>query len=243
MLLIAILVVVKINKIYKMAFKVLIVEDEEGIQSFLQMGLQDEGFSVSICPDLSTAKEQLQSANFDIMLLDWMLPDGEGIELIEMLRSKQIELPIIMLTAKDTVNDIVTGLKKGANDYLKKPFNFEELLQRIHVQLRDKQYPKVLENGPLKVLYEEREVFIGNQSIDLTVLEFELICALMLQTGKVCSRDQLISKVWQTDKAYKSASLLDVYISALRKKISLQGKNGQHFIQNVRGIGYKMEQL
>lgn len=226
-----------------MAFKVLIVEDEEGIQSFLQMGLRDEGFRVRICSDISTARQLLESANFDIMLLDWMLPDGEGIELIEMVRNGHIDLPIIMLTAKDTVTDIVTGLKKGANDYLKKPFNFEELLQRIHVQLRDKQYPKVLENGPLKLLHDERKVFIASQAIDLTVLEFELICALMLQTGKVCTRDDLILKVWKTDKAYKSAGLLDVYISALRKKISLQGKNGQHIIQNVRGIGYKMVQL
>lgn len=218
--------------------RILIVEDETGILNFLRDGLQEEGFAVD---GTTSGKEGLQLAlqqDYDLILLDWMLPGMSGIELCRQLRKDNTTVPVIFLTAKDTVDETVFGLESGANDYIKKPFSFTELLARIRVQLRQKgEDTVVLSCRDIVIDLNSHSVTKDSKLIALTQKEFALLEFLIRNKGKVCSRTKIIEHVW--DLHFDAdTSVIDVYINFLRKKL-FNGQEG--FINTIRGAGYIMK--
>jgi two-component system, OmpR family, copper resistance phosphate regulon response regulator CusR len=220
--------------------RILLVEDETGIAGFLKEGLEEEGFSVDVA---NNGKQGLDMAlaninEYDIFLLDWMLPGMSGIEICRGIRKENKTVPIIFLTAKDTVDDTVFGLEMGANDYLKKPFAFEELLARIRVLLRNKTGEQtIFEAGDIVLNTEVHLVTKNSQAVDLTQKEFALLEYLLRNKGKVCRRTRIIEKIWDIHFD-KDTSVIDVFINALRKKLDQSGK--ESFIQTIRGVGYRV---
>lgn len=221
--------------------RILIVEDETSIANFIRDGLTEEGFSVDVADN---GKEGLQLAldnqlEYDVILLDWMLPGLNGIEICRRIRIENKILPIIFLTAKDTVDDAVFGLEAGANDYIRKPFSFEELLARIRVLMRTKEHEGVIFKAGSIALDIERHTVTNNDSlIDLTQKEFSLLEYLLRNKGKVCRRTRIIEKVWDVHFE-RNFSVIDVYINALRKKLDAPGHPS--LITTIRGVGYKIE--
>jgi len=213
--------------------RILIVEDEIGIANFLQQGLEEEGYELTVCRTGSAGLSMALEEEFAILLLDWNLPEYSGLQICESIREKGITSPVIFLTARDTTDDIIRGLHAGANDYIKKPFNFDELLERIKVQLRGKKVLKKLSLGALEILPASRQVFVSSQEIHLTQKEFELLSYLMEQQGEVCSRTKIIEDVWDIHFDYDTG-VIDVYINALRKKLG----DAAGIIKTVRGVGY-----
>lgn len=221
--------------------KILIVEDELGIASFLKQGLEEESYEVDLADDGKTGLQQALSNEYDLLLLDWMLPGLSGIEICRQFRKENKETPIIFLTAKDTVDETILGLQSGANDYIKKPFHFEELLERIKVQLRPKASEKTLFTlGNIRLNTETYQVFKGEIEISLTQREFDLLAFLIRNKEKVCKRTTIIEKVWDIHFEYNS-SVIDVYINALRKKLMLS--ESENYIQTIRGVGYIAKEL
>lgn len=220
--------------------KILIIEDEPGILSFLEEGLREEGFEVDGTPEGTSGLQMALDNHYDLLLVDWMLPGMNGIELCHRIRQTNAQLPVIFLTAKDTVQDAVLALDTGANDYIKKPFSFEELLARIRVQLREKKETgNQLRCCSLMMDLEKHQVFLADQEIQLTQKEFALLEFLLRNSGKVCSRASIIEQVWDIHFDYDT-SVIDVYINALRKKLNIEG---QSFIRTIRGIGYMISEL
>ena len=220
--------------------RILLVEDETAIAGFLKEGLEEEGFSVDVA---NNGKQGFDMAlanisEYDIFLLDWMLPGMSGIEICRGIRKENKAVPIIFLTAKDTVDDTVFGLEMGANDYLKKPFAFEELLARIRVLLRNKTGEQtVFEAGDIVLNTDVHLVTKNGQTVDLTQKEFALLEYLLRNKGKVCRRTRIIEKIWDIHFD-KDTSVIDVFINALRKKLDHSGK--ESFIQTIRGVGYRV---
>jgi two-component system copper resistance phosphate regulon response regulator CusR len=216
--------------------QILVIEDESGITGFLKQGLEEEGYLIDIAADGQTGLDKALNGNYNLLLVDWMLPKLTGIEVCKAFRKENKETPIIFLTARDTVHDVVFGLQAGANDYLKKPFHFEELLERIRVQLRT-QTPvsDPLTLGPFVLNTETHQVFKQGDAIVLTQKEFALLEYLMRHKGKVCRREKILDSVWGVDADHDSG-VIDVYINALRKKLKIQ--RVEEFIQTIRGIGY-----
>ena len=216
--------------------RILVIEDEKGISGFLKEGLEEEGFAVDISGDGQNGLEMASTNDYDLLLLDWMLPGLSGIEVCTEFRKKNKSVPIIFLTAKDTVQDTVFGLSAGANDYIKKPFQFDELLARIRVQLRSKNGEQtVLKLGDIEMNLETHRVFRDSKEIELTPKEFSLLEFLIRNKGKVCTRTRIIEHVW--DIHFDSdTSVIDVYINFLRKKLDT-GK-GNELIHTIRGVGY-----
>jgi DNA-binding response OmpR family regulator len=216
--------------------KILIVEDEQGIVSFLKQGLEEESFEVEIAEDGKKGLELALSGKYDLLLLDWMLPGLTGIEVCVQFRKEFTETPVIFLTAKDALDETILGLQSGANDYIKKPFHFEELLERIKVQLRPiTGNNSVFVLGPIRLNTETHQVHKGNQEINLTQKEFSLLEFLIRNKGKVCRRTSIIETVWDIHFDYNT-SVIDVYINALRKKLVLS--ETENYIQTIRGVGY-----
>lgn len=221
--------------------KILVVEDQDGIAAFLEQGLTEESFNVDVAYDGNKGLELALSGDYDLLLLDWMLPGISGIEICNQFREKCKKTPIIFLTAKDTVDETVQGLQSGANDYVKKPFHFDELLERIKVQLRPKS-----ENvtkyvlGNISLNTDTHQVFKEEEEIYLTQKEFALLEFLLQNKGKVCERTNIIENVWDIHFEYNTG-VIDVYINALRKKLSLL--DDENYIQTVRGIGYIAKEL
>jgi len=218
-----------------MANKLLIVEDEKGIVQFLQQGLEEEGFLVTTANNGADGLALAQQNKFDLLLLDWMLPKMTGFELCNAYRETNKTTPIIFLTAKDTVQETIEGLKAGANDYIKKPFNFDELLERIKVQLRDKELPQQLELGNVTIDLQKHIVYVENVEVSLTQREFELLAYLVKNKGKVCTRIDIIQDVWDIHFDYDTG-VIDVFMNAIRKKLNL--KVEQDYIKTIRGVGY-----
>lgn len=220
--------------------RILLAEDESAIAGFLKDGLEEEGFAVDIA---SNGRQGLEMAmdnldEYDIFLLDWMLPGISGIEICRSIRKENKTVPIIFLTAKDTIDDTVFGLEAGANDYLKKPFAFEELLARIRVLLRNKTGEQsVFAAADILLNTEVHLVTKNNQPVDLTQKEFALLEYLLRNKGKVCRRTRIIEKIWDIHFD-KDTSVIDVFINSLRKKLDTPGK--ESFIQTIRGIGYRV---
>jgi DNA-binding response OmpR family regulator len=221
----------------------LLVEDDERVMRFVVRGLEAEGYSVAIAGDAPKAFALASAEPFDVMILDLMLPGYSGKDLCQRLRSTGVGTPILMLTARDTVADKVEGLRSGADDYLTKPFDFEELLARIEAlmrrgQRRSVEPVRVLQAGDVTLDRESMTVQRQGRPIELTTKEFQLLELLMSSPGKVMSRTRILSKVWN----YASdplTNVVDVYIRRLRTKLSLDPDRG--LIRTLRGYGYKLE--
>lgn len=221
--------------------RILIVEDEQGISAFLKQGLEEESFAVDVADEGKRGLLLALSGEYDLLLLDWMLPGLSGIEICRQFRKEFVETPIIFLTAKDTVDETIFGLQSGANDYIKKPFHFEELLERIKVQLRPKSGKNsVFVLGKITLNTETHQVHKGSDEINLTKKEFALLEYLIRNKGKVCRRTRIIESVWDIHFDYNT-SIIDVYINALRKKLFLS--DDENYIQTVRGIGYIAKEI
>ncbi|HMR88963.1 MAG TPA: response regulator transcription factor [Saprospiraceae bacterium] len=215
---------------------ILVVEDEPGIHKFLKQGLEEEGYVVDIADDGNQGLALAVSKSYQIVLLDWMLPGMSGLEICKQLRARQIDTPIIFLTAKDTIQETIAGLQAGANDYIKKPFSFEELLERIKVQLRNVKVSTdsiIIDN--IKIVISSHQVFKGEVEIHLTQKEFELLVFLISNKGKVCTRKEIIEQVWDIHFDYDTG-VIDVFVNGIRKKLDLDKETG--FLQTIRGIGY-----
>jgi DNA-binding response OmpR family regulator len=214
---------------------ILIVEDEVGIVQFLTQGLEEEGYQISAANNGKSGLELFQKEKFDLVLLDWMLPKMTGVEVCKAIRQINTKVPIIFLTAKDTVQETVEGLKSGANDYIKKPFSFDELVERIKVQLRDQPEEEILRLGPIAIDLQKHQVTVDKKEVSFTQKEFDLLHYLVKNKGKVCSRAQIIQDVWDIHFDYDTG-VIDVFMNAIRKKLNL--KVEEDFIKTIRGVGY-----
>jgi DNA-binding response OmpR family regulator len=214
---------------------ILIVEDEVGIVQFLKQGLEEEGYEITTAFDGLQGFEVIQNTSFDLVILDWMLPKMSGLDLCKDIRIKYINTPIIFLTAKDTIQETIEGLKAGANDYIKKPFSFEELIERIKVHFRKEKDGDILKLGTILIDLAKHTVTVNVKEVALTQREFELLCYLVKNKGKVCSRSQIIEDVWDIHFEYDTG-VIDVFINAIRKKLNLRIE--EDYIKTVRGIGY-----
>jgi two-component system, OmpR family, response regulator ArlR len=215
--------------------KILIVEDETGIANFLQQGLEEEGYTVLVANDGKTGLELALTQKVNIILLDWILPKMNGIEVCKLIRKTDTTTPIIFLTAKDTVQETIEGLKAGANDYIKKTFSFDELVERIKIHFRNQSEPEVLKLGPIEIQLTKHLVEVDGIEANLTQREYELLCYLVRNKGKVCSRTQIIEDVWDIHFDYDTG-VIDVFMNAIRKKLNL--KIDKDYIKTIRGVGY-----
>jgi two-component system response regulator ArlR len=215
--------------------KILIVEDEIGIANFLQQGLEEEGYSILVANDGKTGLELALSQKVNVILLDWILPKMTGIEVCKSIRKTDTTTPIIFLTAKDTVQETIEGLKAGANDYIKKPFSFDELVERIKIHFRNQTEPEILKLGSIEIHLAKHLVFIDGNEVSLTQREFELLCYLVRNKGKVCTRTQIIEDVWNIHFEYDTG-VIDVFMNAIRKKLNLNKE--EDLIKTIRGVGY-----
>jgi two-component system, OmpR family, copper resistance phosphate regulon response regulator CusR len=220
--------------------KILLIEDEAGIANFISLGLTDEGFEVEVFSNgLEGLNHGLMNASkYSLILLDWMLPGKSGIEICTELRANNIETPILFLTAKDTVEDAVMGLEAGANDYIRKPFAFEELLARVKAHTRQSESKSVYSVRNLEMNLDKHTITKDGELISLTQKEFALFEYFLKNKGNVCKRTSIIEEVWDIHFDYDD-SVIDVYINALRKKLDNPGTPS--VIQTIRGIGYKVE--
>lgn len=219
--------------------KILVIEDEKRITSFIRKGLQYEGYTVDVAYDGVTGWQKAQDENLDLVVLDIMLPEMDGISLCSQMRDKGLHTPVIMLTAKDSVDDRVRGLDAGADDYLVKPFSFKELLARIRSLLRrgDSTKQVMLKVGDLVVDPASREIKRGERLIELSRKEYSLLEYLIRNQNQVLTRTMIAEHVWDYD--FDSfTNTIDVYIRYLRKKID-DGEN-RKLIRTVRGVGYKI---
>lgn len=222
--------------------QVLVVEDDHRISSFLIKGLEENGFLVTLCKNAEDALlEENLKVNWDVIVLDIMLPGIDGVQLLQTLRYKQVYAPVLMLSALNSIQDKVTSLDYGADDYLTKPFHFEELLSRINALSRRKQYqmqdkPKnpILEFDELQIDTDQYKVYLKGELVDLSPREFKLLMYLIENRNKTVSRMQILNAVWGITFNNHS-NVVDVYISYLRNKVESQD---QKFIQTVKGIGY-----
>jgi DNA-binding response OmpR family regulator len=223
--------------------KVVVVEDEQRISQFLKKGLTEKGYVVDVAADSDAGLERILASSPDLVILDLMLPGSrDGIELCREVRARGVRAKIIMLTARDTVENKIEGLDAGADDYLVKPFSFRELLARIRALLRR---TEVVEPGPLvfeDLSYEpeSREVVRGGETVRLTVREGALFELLLRRRGKVVPRSEIQARIWE-DSFDLSTNIIDVYINALRKKID--GGDREKLIQTVRGVGYRLRDV
>lgn len=218
--------------------RILMIEDEPGIAAFVKEGLQEESFAVDVAHDGVEGLEMalVNAGEYDLLLVDWMLPGQSGIEVARQVRKSGSQVPIIFLTAKDTVQDTVFALEMGANDYIKKPFAFDELLARIRVQLRNKATESSrLSHDTLEMDLNTHQVIMEGAEVPLTQKEFALLEFLLRNKGKVCTRTRIIEHVWDIHFDYNT-SVIDVYINALRKKIDRD--SDKSMITTIRGVGY-----
>jgi DNA-binding response OmpR family regulator len=222
--------------------RVLVVEDEARIAQFLKKGLSEKGYAVDTVGDADSALERIVAVSPDLVILDLMLPGSrDGLELCRELRARGSRAKILMLTARDTVENKIEGLDAGADDYLVKPFSFRELMARMRALLRR---TEVAEPGPLvfdDLSYdpESREVTRDAETVRLTVREGALFELLLRRRGKVVSRTEIQARIWE-DSFDLSTNIIDVYINALRKKID--GGEREKLIQTVRGVGYRVRE-
>jgi len=211
--------------------KILIIEDEQGITSFLEGGLSEEGYDVVVAADGREGLKKYQECHPDLILLDWMLPVMDGIAVCNAIRRNDQQTPILFLTAKDTVQDTVQGLRSGANDYIKKPFSFEELLERIRIHFRHEQEDEIYKFQDITVNNSTRQVWKGDEELAFTAREFDLLFYLLERQGRVCTRDEITRDVWKIKFKYDTG-VIDVFMNSLRKKV------GADVIRTVRGVGF-----
>lgn len=215
--------------------KILIVEDEVGIADFLKQGLEEEGYTVFVAYDGEAGLALALHQKVNVILLDWMLPKMNGIDICKALRKADIQTPILFLTAKDTVQETIEGLRAGANDYIKKPFSFDELIERIKIHFRNTASNDKLVLGNITIDPSKHQVLLGNQEVGLTQREYELLVYLVKNKGKVCTRNQIIEDVWDIHFEYDTG-VIDVFMNAIRKKLNLNKE--EDLIKTIRGVGY-----
>ncbi|MBC6609597.1 response regulator transcription factor [Hymenobacter sp. BT507] len=215
----------------------LLIEDEPGIARFLRQGLEEEAYTVDVADTGTAGLAQALAGTHDLLLIDWMLPGLTGLEVCRQLRAQHIPTPVIFLTAKDTVQDTIAGLQAGANDYIKKPFHFEELLERIRVQLRPpaNEVAECYSVGSIVLNVTTHQVHKNGEEIALTQKEFALLEYLLRHKDKVCRRQSIIENVWDIHFEYNTG-VIDVYINSLRKKLKISKE--EDYLQTIRGIGY-----
>ncbi len=218
--------------------RILVAEDETRISSFIEKGLRAAGFTVTVVGDGPAALLEATTGEHDLMVLDIGLPLLDGFAVLGRLRRAGNAIPVIILTARSGVNDTVAGLESGADDYMAKPFRFEELLARIRLRLRSPARPVesgVLRYGDLALDPATRRVAVGGRQVDLSAREFTLLETLMRHPGQVLSREQLLSQVWGYDFD-PASNVVDVYVRYLRRKV------GADWIETVRGVGYRLRE-
>lgn len=215
--------------------RILIAEDEPGIASFVEKGLRAAGFSTLVVEDGRTAAHAARDADFDLVILDLGLPVLDGREVLAEIRARGERLPVIILTARGGISDRVAGLEGGADDYVTKPFSFEELLARVKVRLRERGTSETLrlEAGAVMLDLRTRRATVGGEEVELSAREFTLAEMLFRHRGQVVSRQQILSHVWGYDFD-PGSNVVDVYVGYLRKKL------GRDLIETVRGMGYRL---
>ncbi|MEB6247385.1 response regulator transcription factor [Mammaliicoccus sp. FSL K6-3158] len=221
--------------------KILVVEDDEKIARVIQLELEYANYKIDIAHTGKSALERLENENFDLILLDVMIPELNGLEVLRRVREQNEDVKIIMLTARDAVMDKVSGLDSGANDYMTKPFEIEELLARIRVHLKEKSTLKVQNEDDnastyryISIYKSRREVYIDKEPINLTQKEYDLLIYFLKNKNQVLTREQIIEAVWGYDY-YGDTNVIDVYVRYLRKKLDIDTDS---IITSVRGIGY-----
>jgi two-component system, OmpR family, copper resistance phosphate regulon response regulator CusR len=216
--------------------RILIAEDEERIASFIEKGLNASGYATEIVGDGNEALTLARSGRFDLLILDLGLRGRDGLDVLESLRGEGAGIPVVILTARDTTSEVVAGLEGGADDYVTKPFRFDELLARVRVRLRGeiRSDPTLLRAADAELDLRTRKATVGGRSVDLSAREFALAEMLFRHPGQVLSREQLLSSVWGYDFD-PGSNVVDVYVGYLRRKI------GHERITAVRGMGYRLE--
>ena len=223
--------------------RILLVDDELSVQKLLAYPLRKEGYDVIPALDGREALERLRDDNFDLVVLDVMLPRMDGFDVCRAIRSRST-VPIIMLTAKTEETDKVLGLELGADDYITKPFSVREFRSRVKAVLRraalaqpEAQFEEPIEAGELTIDFEKRSVVVRGESVRLTYVEFEILAALARAPGRVFSRTMLLERVWG-DASYRDPRTIDVHIRHLREKLEEESKTPE-LILTVRGVGYR----
>ncbi|UYM04486.1 response regulator transcription factor [Solicola gregarius] len=219
--------------------RILIVEDEPRIASFLAKGLNADGFTTTVAADGVTGLDYALTGEFDLVVLDIGLPGMDGYEVLRRLQSERASLPVVVLTARDSVTDTVAALEGGAADYMSKPFRFDELRARVRLRLRQTSASAPVEDeltaGEIRLDLRTREVTVDAEPVELSAREFKLAEVFLRNPGQVLSREQLLSHVWGYDFD-PGSNVVDVYVGYLRKKL------GSDAIVTVRGMGYRLDQ-
>ena len=225
----------------KRIMRLLVAEDEKDMNRLITRALEKEGYGVDSCFDGEEAMDYLESAEYDGVILDIMMPKMDGHQVLKKLRARGSDLPVLFLTARDSIADRVAGLDLGADDYLIKPFDFDELLARVRAMMRKRSGHKtsVITIGDLKIDTGSREVTRGDRSIELSSREYSILEYMAMHPGQVLSREQIETHVWNFDYSGGS-NVVDVYISYLRKKID--GKENVKLIRTVWGTGWMIKE-
>jgi DNA-binding response OmpR family regulator len=211
---------------------VLLIEDDPRVREIVERGLGDRGFTFSCASDGESGLDLVAELDVDVLLLDLILPDMDGLDILEQVRAVKPELPVVALTALDDTGSKVGGLDAGADDYITKPFSIDELAARVRARLRRRDDGgDSLKAGPLSLDLAAHRVLLGDQEVPLSARELGLLSTFMQQPGEVLSRDELLQKVWGLDFD-PGSNVVDVYVRSLRRKI------GSEFIETVRGSGY-----
>jgi DNA-binding response OmpR family regulator len=215
--------------------RILIAEDEPRLAAFLDKGLRAQGFTTTVVADGAEASAMAQDEEFDLLVLDLGLPGKQGAEVLRDMRLAGQRMPVLILTARDDLDSTVAGLEGGADDYVTKPFKFEELLARIRARLREQPEPEqtVLEAGGVTLDMRARRASVQGKTIELSAREYTMLEVLMRHAGQVLSREQLLSHVWGYDHD-PGSNVVDVYVGYLRKKL------GSDAIETARGMGYRL---
>ncbi len=228
--------------------KILIVDDEPSIRTLLEYNLIQAGYETVLAVDGEEAIRQVEEEKPDLILLDLMIPKVDGIEVCKTLRERQVNIPIIMLTAKSDELDKILGLNIGADDYMTKPFSPREVIARVQAVLRrtnhnttKKASGEILTSGPIKIYLDRYEAYLKKEKLSFTPKEFELLVYFIRNKNRVLSREVLLSAVWNYDFV-GDTRIVDVHVSHLRDKIEVDKKKPK-FIKTVRGIGYKFEEV
>ena len=220
--------------------KVLVVEDEVKVSNFIMRGLEEEGYTVEVAEDGKRGLDLIRSKAYDIILLDLMIPEMDGLEVLKEMRRDEIETPVLIITAKSTKEDVIKGLDTGSDDYLTKPFSFDELLARIRALLRRsrKPVPLTLEYREMVLNPYNRKLSVGDRETELTEKEFLIMEYMMRNYERPLTRKEMAEYAWQSQD--DSSNIVDVYVNFLRKKIELL--TDKKFIHTVRGVGYILKE-